>query len=86
MVDMIGAIIDALAVIGAAGVIAFAGFVWKKLQTSKQQTMTPSHDSPEARNIMINHGKENQEEVDSAVKSDDAAGRLAQLGNDRRKS
>ena len=34
MVDMIGAIIDALAVIGAAGVIAFAGFVWKKLQTS----------------------------------------------------
>ncbi|QDP53001.1 MAG: hypothetical protein Unbinned4118contig1001_35 [Prokaryotic dsDNA virus sp.] len=84
MVDMLGAIIDALAVIGAAGVIAFAGFVWKKLQGSKQKTLTPSQPASEVRNIVINHGQDNQDQIDSALESDDAAGRLAQLGNKRR--
>ena len=85
MANLIGSIIDARAVIGFTGLLAFFGFAFKKAKRSGavQRFSTTKNDA--ARNVIIEHSNEKQNEITDALDEDDPAGRLAKLGNERRR-
>ena len=85
MANMIGSIIDALAVIGLTGLLAFFGFAFKKMRKPvESHGAKPSRENP-ARDALIENSNEKQMKITDALEDEDPAGALARLGNERRR-
>jgi len=81
MANLIGSIVDALAVVGLTGLLAFFGFAFRK---SRNQTpMQPQNSA--ARKTIIERSNDDKKEITDALNGSDPAGALAELGNKRRK-
>lgn len=77
----IGNIVNALALLGATGVVGFLCWYMKKVFSSGSKPV----DNRAAKDIITEVFVEEIEEIDDAIEGSDPADELAKLGNKRRK-